>query len=607
MARATDLIEAIRTSPAIADDALRAAQLGSDAAPVDLRAMTAAARVLGLDPAEFCVERVAAMHLIPVFRDALRVRGASVGVHRASPGHPETNHPAQGHPAPPGHPEPDEPSDRFDPDLRNLFLARAKRMRCRVFVGGRLEGSGFLVGPDLVLTAWHVVRRAIRSGSTDVTDVSVRLADGRVFHVAPHLAYSSECGTAELLQHAPGSDADVAGKHDVVLLRLKERAARSLGYAELPESAPSVTDARSIYLLDFPAGWDRGFGQGRASSIRDLTTRLQHSVKTDGGSSGGACFDSEYTLLGLHQGRYGSKRKDGKWQAGRLVPLSAFYEGIRPAVTTAIRPAALWRLGDGLEHPVVGRDHFIEAVAAAGEPATRVRGVRLKRRDPTTVDDDQTGFGFSARILEELLQRRVGRHVLIRVPLDQLLDDVAVDIAIRARAAGFAVDAGDGLDGATLAARLDAAAGDRTAWVFVDDASRQLTESGRMHLESFVGAALECEHLRLVIAGLETVQFGGLEFSSAGAASGEGSRGLVVDYVGTFSAADVRDYLTAALESVGVEPNPDLIESHAEVALIDRPHVNGAYPTAVLADIAPQLGKVLKLLGGAALRAEGGG
>ncbi|MFC5857876.1 hypothetical protein [Agromyces flavus] len=70
-----ELIEVIHASPAVVDDALRAIQQDGGAAPIDLDAFTAAAGVLGTDPARLCVDQLRARGLLAAFQAALLARG----------------------------------------------------------------------------------------------------------------------------------------------------------------------------------------------------------------------------------------------------------------------------------------------------------------------------------------------------------------------------------------------------------------------------------------------------------------------------------------------------------------------------------------------------
>src|SRR5712692_2822433 len=86
-----------------------------------------------------------------------------------------------------GEPQKDAPTDAFAPGFqRNVRphltkldvrvwvekLAQIERRVCRVEFAGNAAGSGFLVGPDAVLTNWHVVESAKQSDK--VADLACR-------------------------------------------------------------------------------------------------------------------------------------------------------------------------------------------------------------------------------------------------------------------------------------------------------------------------------------------------------------------------------------------------------------------------------------------------
>ena len=605
-----DLVEVIRASPAVADQAVKAIQQGGEGAPADLDAFTVAAEVRGADPARFCVQQLRSAHLIDAFAQALLARGIRLGDESeelarnlaAKAAEAEETGAAAGAGAR------GVATSRVDLEELARFASRAQTFRCRIEVDGTFKGSGCLLGPGLVLTAWHVVR--LQGPGIDQSPepkVSVVLADGSAHET--RLTYASQCGDGEWRSRAPRVDSEVAGRHDVALLSLLTPAARHLGYAALPAEAPTVASKSPVFVLDFPKGANLGLGLGKAQKIRNLTERLRHDVETDSGSSGGACFDGRFELVGLHQGRIGD--------SGRLVPLSLFRDALVEHVAADVAPAMIWHLDGESSQLVIGRDLFVRSVAAAGQETTRVRGIRVRRRRPAA--GDETGLGFSYRILSELLMRRGGEHLLVTIPLDEQVPDLVADIAQRVEAAGIplaasaeaaaparpaAPEAAAVQEASRLASAVNdaAASASRTVWFFIDNPSVPLTEPARLHLEGFVAAGLTQPRIRLVVAGLETMPLAGLEFSSPAAAEAEGPAGMVVDYVGGFTRDDLLDCLTLAAKDLVGRADPAVIGSWVDVALLDIDDFNGEYADADLGTAVARLQPFLQLL-----RAKGGG
>ncbi|KRE30970.1 serine protease [Agromyces sp. Soil535] len=597
-----DLVEVIRSSPAVADQAVKAIQQGGDSAPADLDAFTVAAEVGGVDPALFCVRQLRSEGLVDAFAQALMARGVQLGDEGTKVARAVADAEAAEAIGP--------TSGRVDLEELARFAVRAQTFRCRVEVDGTFKGSGCLLGPGLVLTAWHVVRvQGPNIEQHPEPKVSVVLADGSTHETRVPLTYASECGDSEWRSRAPRADSEVEDRHDVALLSLLTPAARHLGYATLPATAPAVGSKSPVFLLDFPKGANLGLGPGRASKIRNLTERLRHDVETDSGSSGGACFDGRFELLGLHQGRIGNY--------GRLVPLSLFRDELVGFVSADVAPTAVWHLDGESSQLVIARDLFVRSVAAAGRDTTRVRGIRVRRRRPAA--GDETGLGFSYRILSELLMRRGGEHLLVTIPLDEQVPDLVSDIAQRVRAAGIPVvapaEAGDAArpaapeaaaleEASRLASAVNeaAASASRTVWFFIDNPSVPLTEPARLHVEGFVAACLAQPRLRLVVAGLETMPLAGLEFSSPAAAEADGPAGMVVDYVGGFTRDDLLDCLTLAANDLVGRADPAVIGSWVDVALLDIADFNGEYADADLGTVVTRLQPYLQLL-----RKQGGG
>ncbi|MGW6281327.1 trypsin-like serine peptidase [Kribbella sp. NPDC055071] len=576
-----ELIEIVETYPAIADEALAAIQHDVDN-PLNLASIAAAAAFLGTDAAKQCIIQLQGLGLLDAFGEALRARGVEIDGTAAGAG-------------------------RINIEGMQHFLERAKTFRCRIEVDNRFAGSGCLVGPGLVLTAWHVVR----SQGPGVVEnppprLTVMLADGTTHEAAVPPSYESPCGADEWHSIAPSQDADVLNSHDVALLALRRPAARHLGFVRMPSTAPSAKSRMKLYLLDFPAGVDKGLGDGTTWKIRGVNVRLRHDVDTEGGSSGGACFNERFEFFGLHQGRSGN----GKY--GRFVPAYLFLDAVAGLIRNDISPTELWHLDGQSDRLVIGRDLFVRSVAEASKDATRVRGIRVKRSN--LVDRDETGLGFSYRILDELLLRQGGAQFAIRIPVGDSVPDLMVDVAQRVEASGLLVaepPSPGGVD--PVQAAPEAVARDRarrlafavneaaaklgrTVWFFFDGPSARMSELTRLQLEGFVVACLALPQVRLVVAGLETVQLGGLEFAAPDVAGGDGQAGLVVDYIGEFTRADVQDCLTRAATELTETVDPIVIDSQADLALQGLEQFNQRYATKDLGRVVDSLQPYLALL-----------
>ncbi|MEU4196387.1 serine protease [Kribbella sp. NPDC026611] len=584
-----ELIEIITTCRAVADEALAAIQQDVGVV-VNLAAFETVAgvqRSLGLvatDPAELCIRELEARGLLDAFAEALRARGV------------ELDSTAEG-------------SDRVSLEGMQHFVERAKAFRCRIEVDNKFSGSGCLVGPGLVLTAWHVVRRAKPGVVEDPQPrLTVTLADGKTHEAAVPPCYESPCGNDEWDHIAPSQDADVLNRHDVALLTLRRPAARHLGFVRMPATAPPATSRAQLWLLDFPAGVDKGMAKGKTWKIPHVTVRLRHDVKTtEGGSSGGACFNEQFEFFGLHQGKYRHGSVD---KSGRFVPASLFLDDLADLIRKDIAPTELWHLDGQSDQLVIGRDLFVRSVAEAAKESTRVRGIRVKRLS----SDDKTGLGFSYRILDELLLRYGGQQLPVSVPVGDTVTDLVADLADRVRALGLQVveppspGGVDPLQAAPEAVALGqatrfavavneaAAKLGRTVWFFFEGPVVKMSDAARLQLEGFVAACLTLPRIRVVVAGLETVQLGGLEFGDPEVASGDGPAGLVVDFVGEFTRDDVLNCLARAAAELAPDVGPDQITDQTEIALQGLDHVNQSYGVGQLGTVVERLQPYLAFL-----------
>lgn len=600
-----DLEEVIRRAPEAVDDALAAIQRDGGRAPVDLRSFAAAARLLGSDPVRLCIDHLRAHRLVDPLMEALRARDVRLPGDVVESDEVESDDAGSQDVGSRG-------GGRLNLKDLNRFTAKAERFRCRIEVDHDFKGTGCLVGPGLVLTAWHVVRLHGPDGPDQpVPEVVVRLQDGTRHDAAMPPAYQSPCGDGEWEHRAPSSDSEVEDRHDVALLSLRTPAARHLGHVPLPESAPTVAARSPVFLLDFPEGEDGNLGHGTVTMPRNLTARLHHDIPTAQGSSGGACFDARFHLIGVHQaGAKVSQDGDRIVKRGRFVPLGLFRDEVAGLIARDVAPTAIWRLDGDSTQLVIGRDGFAAAVAAAAGGENRaVRGIRIRRRG---IADDGTGLGFSHRILVELLMRRGPDHRVVSVPLDAASDDLLSDIARWVDLAGIPLPAASPHPTAAratpegrsshrarrLAQAIDLAAEERgqTVWFFVDNPSLPLPEARRLDLEAFVAECLALPRIRLVIAGLETVQFAGLAFSSAGAADPEDPPGLVVEDIGGFTRKDILDCLTLATIELTGDAVPRDIDVVLNVLLVDFKPFNGLYSDADLPAIAEVLQQYFRTL-----------
>jgi trypsin-like peptidase len=202
-----------------------------------------------------------------------------------------------------------------DPEQLIAFMQEAKRRTCRIEIDGAALGTGFLVGPQTVLTNWHVVEGV---GAAQFAKVSCRFdyiqrIDGARYGGLP-LALDGN----GLLFHRPYAPAEItadpenpppdATELDYALLRLAERAGDKRGWFALPGKGVAVAEGANIWIVQHPDGKPLKFAADMKSLLKcpppPGRPRLRYLTNTEKGSSGSPCFSMTSTgtfeLVALH-------------------------------------------------------------------------------------------------------------------------------------------------------------------------------------------------------------------------------------------------------------------------------------------------------------------
>lgn len=203
------------------------------------------------------------------------------------------------------------------PFTSRLLSAAGRVCQVRVGSGG---GTGFLVGPDLVLTNHHVVEDVIngqvpRSGVRCVFDHLVddagRVQEGVGFEL------TGEGGW--LVASSPPSEVDeqvhptrppTTGELDYALIRLAEPAGRSRsldgrerGWLSLLGGPPVITPGLPLLIVQHPLGLPMklAISETGVGAVVGRGTRVTYKANTARGSSGSPCLTFDLQLVALHQ------------------------------------------------------------------------------------------------------------------------------------------------------------------------------------------------------------------------------------------------------------------------------------------------------------------
>ncbi len=238
-----------------------------------------------------------------------------------------------------GRPQADGPTEAAAPGLeRNIRpnlvqldlhvwlerLALIERRVCRVELNGNAAGTGFLVGPDSVLTNWHVVENAKTSDATSAVTCRfdyLKLTDGGKQEGIVVPLHSDGC-----VSFSPYSAAEITGSPDqplpttdqldYALLRLSSTTGTALvdgkprGWIKLPTERISLATGMPLLIVQHPDGAPMKLAMDTDAIIglNANGTRLRYTTNTEPGSSGSPCFDMNWDLVAIHH--YG----DPAWQ-----------------------------------------------------------------------------------------------------------------------------------------------------------------------------------------------------------------------------------------------------------------------------------------------------
>jgi V8-like Glu-specific endopeptidase len=221
---------------------------------------------------------------------------------------------------------------------------------CRVEVGNGTRGTGFLVGPDALLTNYHVLRAVIDNPSSAPAvrfrfDYQV-LANG----VESQGVLASLHPTDWQIDYSPYSDAEAKNKPDeatptadqldYALVRLDRpigdeplnpaASGNSVrGWIPIPTTAPAITPKMPILILQHPHAepLKLTFDTEGVLKVYDNGTRVRYATNTESGSSGSPCFDMKWNLVALHH--YGDPAFDHPPAYNQGIPINMIRDRVK--------------------------------------------------------------------------------------------------------------------------------------------------------------------------------------------------------------------------------------------------------------------------------------
>jgi hypothetical protein len=197
-------------------------------------------------------------------------------------------------------------------------LVHVQRRVCRIEISGAAVGTGFLVGPEAVLTNWHVVEKAVaqrslanvlcrfdyaeRPDGAREDGLRVGLHGDGVLHHRPYAP--AEATTT------PDTPPPAATELDFALLRLNRRIGEDAlggeprGFIALPEAEVLLATGDPVIIVQHPDGGPMKLAIDTEAAL-DLPPppgrpRIRYATNTAAGSSGSPCLTIDWKLVALH-------------------------------------------------------------------------------------------------------------------------------------------------------------------------------------------------------------------------------------------------------------------------------------------------------------------
>jgi hypothetical protein len=229
-------------------------------------------------------------------------------------------------------------------------LGEVEAQVCRVEVGnGAAYGTGFLLGPDVVMTNYHVVAGVIERGAAKPSDIVFRfdykqLPDGKTVNEGTVYRAAADW----LIDHSPMSPFDTISNPpeepdpthlDYALLRVDgapgrdtvgrtvEPDGQTRKWVGIPAQFPDLVPQTPLFIVQHPQTKPLKLALDTEAviGVNANGTRVRYRTNTEGGSSGSPCFSQNWELVALHHlgdPNFGSPRNQG-------IPFSAIRQLLR--------------------------------------------------------------------------------------------------------------------------------------------------------------------------------------------------------------------------------------------------------------------------------------
>jgi len=319
------------------------------------------------------------------------------------------------------------------------MFPRVRRTVCFIALdhhGIKMRGTGFLIGPDLVMTNYHVVEPLLK---TNTNPAQENESGDKIYCIfdyesppAPPMPPMNDpnrvvqgvsqgwlqFGRPTLANDGTDKAGAFTNELDFVVIKL----ARAIG--KLPsrpgggvprgwltlEQAIDLNDQPRIILFQHPGQLPQVFDMGPFHSLDTSKSRVRYWLNSAEGSSGGAAIDVTGKLFAIHNATVLEKGKNvtqGDRTLNQGIRIDQIRADIHASAPTCLAPAPpqtilpFWSLTDDFANPepVIGRSSFQDIVAEM----LKLAGPRVA----VVTGPPDSGVRFSI----ELLKRTLGAQV----------------------------------------------------------------------------------------------------------------------------------------------------------------------------------------------------
>lgn len=352
------------------------------------------------------------------------------------------------------------------PGLVETNFPKAMRWTGKVLIDGQFQGSGVLIGPKRFLTAWHVVRtmfdlknangqfhyepkaappvlEVVFDDFTSFVDDKLKPPQPLTVPVDPQWHEThSVCHADELNGNVGQPYAKLDGFWDYAIIRLQDIPGNDRRFTPLKKYAVVPTTNAKITVFQHPAAAPLLYDTDKILDLVQLAppgdpdiprVRFLHAVNAAPGSSGGPCFDKEFSLVGLHQGTWTIQNQ----QINVGIPIINIIEHLesqKKGITSAeiIEQYFICSIEADDFAPVIGVDDFQKLVMEmeVTQKSEAQKELSIRPDAPRLViisGEEGEGKTFLTSVLNEILDS--AEHLKIELKGEAIAKDDAEKIA----------------------------------------------------------------------------------------------------------------------------------------------------------------------------------